>query len=378
MENENKAFRRGLYSMVGTVIGAGTFALPAAMQEMGILAGSIAYWAAALVVLATHLLFLELVTHNKSMVKKRFPGYLEEAFGPWAKKLGYLTQAAQVTGASLAYIILGGEFMYDIAGSLGLPFNILAWQILFWVGGAVTVLYGLKIVAKIESWMTILLVLLLLTTLGPYFIQADATLFFESHWLRVMPLIGIFLFSLFGWGVIPEVHSICGNDKNKTRLAVTIGSLAAAFLMWLFGVFAYASLNGALTDEAASLGIGMPVWLFWLIPAVGFLAVATSFITLNQDFKAMLHLDAGLTKPVAWMIALGSPLFLLFVTSRDFVGTVGFVGAGISSLNGILLCGAAFKFMRGDRKVNFLWRVVAPVACALIFTVVVVWNYAII
>lgn len=280
MPSDAKAFRRATYAMIGTIIGAGTFAIPLAFKEMGILAGSVAYWIVALVILVTHLLFVEAVLWNRGMEKKRLPGYLEMAFGPWFKRFGYLTQAAQVTGACLAYLVLGGDFLAALAGRFGLPDQALLWQFLFWAGGAVVVFVGLKLVARIEAVLTIALVLLLLSAAAVYAPQADPVLFTGVHWGAVMPLLGVFLFSMFGWGVIPEVAAICGHERDKTRLAVAGGSLAAALLMWLFGVFAYAAIGGSLGSDPAELSRGLPEGLFWLIPAVGFLAVATSFITI--------------------------------------------------------------------------------------------------
>ncbi len=375
MENASRSFRHGLYAMIGTIIGAGTFALPAAMKSMGILAGSIAFWLTALVVLATHLIYTELVLHRKSMAKRRFPGYLEVAFGPWAKRFGYLTNAAQVIGACLAYLVIGGEFLSVLAKHAGLPTSILMWQVLFWVGGACVVFVGLKLVSKVEAWMTVVKIGLLLLSIGLFFWKSDATLFFEMNWPEVLPLLGVFLFSLFGWGVIPEVAAICKGDKEKTRLAVAGGSLAAALLMWLFGIFAYAAIGDSLTSNTGDLSFGVPASMFWLIPAVGFFAVATPFLSLTQDFKAMLHLDAGLSKRVAWAVALGSPLVLLLLVSRNFLGTVGFVGAGVSSVNGILMCSAAIKLMRGEKDISYAWRVVVPGICIAVFSVVVVRAY---
>lgn len=375
MTNDKRPFRRATYAMIGTVIGAGTFAIPVAFKSMGILAGSVAYWGVALIVLATHLLFTEAVLYSRGMEHKRFPGYLGLAFGKWAKRVGYFTQAAQVIGACLAYLVLGGEFMAALAERFGLPHQILLWQVVFWAGGAAVVFVGLKLVARIEAWMTIGLILLMLLAIGFFAPQADPSLFWVSHWGSVMPLLGVFLFSLFGWGVISEVGAICDHDRDRTRLAVAAGSLAAALLMWLFGVFAYAAIGGGLGNDPAMLSAGLPSGLFWLIPAVGFLAVATSFITLVQDFKAMLHLDVGLPKKIAWAIALGSPLILLFLTSRDFLSTVGFVGSAISSLNALLLCLMAWKLMsRKPKHINFVWRKIVPFVCAGVFAGVILWE----
>ncbi|MFA4955018.1 MAG: aromatic amino acid transport family protein [Patescibacteria group bacterium] len=370
----SRAFRRSTFAMLGTVIGAGTFGLPAAMQAMGIFVGTLVYWAVALVVLCIHLLYAEIVLRDKSTALHRFPGHLEKAFGSKVKTFGYLTYAAQICGSCLAYLILGGDFLAAVATHLGVYLPVLAWQILFWVGGAAVVFVGLKLVQRVEAWMTVLLIVFLLAVVWFYGGRVDPALFQGGNWHQVMPFVGVFLFSLFGWSVIPEVGAILNFDPRRTRLAVAGGSLAAAFLMWLFGTLVYAGIGARLTSNPADLSLGIPAQFFWLIPLVGFLAVATSFITLIQSFKAMLHLDAGLPKFWSWLTALGIPLFLLLVTSRNFLHTVDFVGAIISSINALLIALLAMKLLKGKDGMQFVWRYVVSGVCAVAFGSVLVWK----
>ncbi len=374
MENQSKAFRKATYAMIGTIVGAGTFALPAALRSMGLLAGSLAYWCIALVVLATDLIYVDVVLHSRSMGHKRFPGYAGAAFGHGAKILAYVTVWAQTMGACLAYLVLGGEFLALLAKHLGLPVQTVLWQLLFWAAGAAVVFVGLKLVARVESWMTLGKILLILLCVAWFAWRSDGTLFYSAHWTAVMPLIGVFLFSLSGWAVVPEVAELCGKDKRRTQLAVAWGALISSMLMWLFGVFVYAALDVTLAANSVDYSSSMPGWLFWLIPLVGFLAVATPFITLSQDFKATLHLDAGLSKHAAWAVTLGGPLILLILTSRNFLSTVDFVGGIVTSLNAVFLCAVAIQLMRHDKNASRLWRSAVPLVCAAAYALVFVWK----
>jgi len=374
MENTSRSFRKAVYAMIGAIVGAGTFALPAAMRSMGILAGSIAFWAVALLVLGTNLVFVEVVLHSRSMGRKRFPGYAEAAFGTWAKWLAYATISAQTMGVNLIYLVLGGDFLSALAKSLGLNVQTIVWQLLFWAAGAAAVFVGLKLVSRVEAWMTMAKIALILVCIAWFASEANGTLFYFASWATVMPLIGVFLFSLSGWPVIPEVAILCGKDKDKTRLAVALGTLVSALLMWLFGVFAFASLGLLLGSDPSSLSLALPLALFWLIPLVGLLVVATPFIYFSQDFKATLHLDAGLPKRAAWALTLGGPLILLFLTSRNFLSSVDFVGSIVTSFDAIFLCIVAMKLMRSDKAVSRTWRVGVPVICAAAYALVFIWK----
>lgn len=373
MSQTNRPFTRAALAMLGTIIGAGTFALPEAFHRMGILAGSVAYWITAAAVLVTHLLYVDVILGSPAQSSRRLPGQAKALLGKWGERVAYVSHPAQIIGACLAYLILGGEFLAVLARAGGLPDRVLTWQILFWAGGAATVFVGLKLVARVEAWLTWTLVALLVLSVLLFLPVADPSLFPGADWGAVAGYLGIFLFALFGWAVIPEVAVLCGRDPVRTRLAVAGGTLGAALLMWLFGVFAYAAIGPSLASAPADLSRAYPAAWAWLLPAVGFLAVATSFITLVQDLKAMLHLDAGLPKPAAWALALGGPLFLLLAVSRDFLGTVGFVGAVITGFNGIFLCFLAVKtFRRRGKALPLMWRVAAPLLCSAVFAFVLI------
>lgn len=367
MKQGTKQFTRATLAMLGTCIGAGVFALPVAFRDMGIFAGSVAFWVCALAVLATHLLYAEVVLRNAKSASHRLPEQAGQLLGPWARWVAYFTHPAQAVLASLAYMILGGEFLSVLAHAVGLPSVVFAWQILFWVGGAATVFFGLKFVTAVESKTSWVLIGLLLVSSGFFFNASDSSLFLTARWGALPGGLGVFLFALFGWQVIPEVFVITNRSPKRTKLAVALGSLSAAFLMWLFAILAYASFGGALGSSPGQLSEAFPSAWAWLLPAVGFFAVTNPFLTLNQDLKAMLHLDARLSKPTAWAIALGMPLVLFIFISRDFLDTVGFSGSILSSINGILICLMAFTACKVSRKRAWVWCAGIPIACITLF-----------
>lgn len=374
MKIANKAFLRATLAMIGTIIGAGIFALPMAMKTAGILAGSIIYWLIVLVILFAHLMYADLILNLPDMRKKRLPGYAEVSLGTWAKYYAYLAHALHTVSACLAYLILAGEFLALLARWLHVYDDVFTWQIIFWLFGAITIFFGLKYVAKIESWLTWGLIAAIILAIFFYVIKADGTLFIETDWLHGIRPIGVFLFSIFGLLVIPEIADICNHDKYKTRLAIGIGTLTSAFVMWLFAVFAYAAMGRDYASHT-QLAFGLPESFFWLIPLVGFLAVATSFLTLTQDFKAMLFLDAKLPKKLAWIIALGSPLLLFLFTTRDFLTTVEFSGFVFSGANGFLVAIMVFAVRDKLYKESNIWRkVVIPCVVASVFLSAVIWR----
>ena len=170
-----------------------------------------------------------------------------------------------------------------------------------------------------------------------------------------------------------------GNYPRVACSAIDAASRGGYFLMSLFAVFVCPSVGSALGANPADLAGGLPATAAWLIPAVGFLAVASVFIILTEDLKAMLHLDLKLSKLAAWAIALGVPPVLLVFVTRDFLGTVGFVGAIFGATNGLLVSWMAIVVgKRGGRNMHVAWRLVVPSLTAAVFLAVLIWRILII
>lgn len=333
MSINKNVFQAGIV-MLGTIIGAGALAIPSVFHTYGLVWGSVLYWGIAAMVACTHMLMMDVVFAHGGKKKIRFPGHVTMEFGKVWGALAFLSHPAQSMGACLAYIILGGDFLYALGGGHLVP-SVLFWQGLFWAGGAVTVILGMKFLARVETRLTWLLVGALIVTSFLFARQADPALFFSLKATWVWAPLGILVFSQFGLSIIPEIIDLSGNQREGALLAIVGGSLMAALLMWIFGVMTYAAAP-ALSDSATSYSTALPQAWWWIIPCVGFLAVATSFLTLMEGLKHTLMYDAKLGKNTATAVSLTSPLFLLLLTSRDFLGTVSFVGGVFSATNGAL------------------------------------------
>jgi amino acid permease len=370
-------FVRAVLTLVGTIMGAGMFAIPAMINKMGLVPASVIYWIIAALVISTHLLFVEIISRTEK--RMRLPGYVGKFLGTWAKYTGVFTQSFQLIGSSLIYLILGGQFLSIIAQRYGFSFPLISWQVVFWFIGGLLVLRALQSVAKIESALTWGLGAITLFMVFFGLTKLDQSRLVFHDWNQSLAPLGIFLFAMFGLTVIPEVHEIANRKIEMTRLVVFVGSFIAALIMWLFGIVMSLAIDlTAASDMEALLGI-FPSWLWWILPVFGLLAVITSYITLTYDLKTMYQIDLKYSHAVSWIISLGAPLVLLFVTSRNLVQTIDTVGAVFTAGLGLLVVIAARQAMVGDKKRKPLWwREIIPLASGILFLGAIVQRLALI
>lgn len=340
--------------LLGTIVGAGVFGLPAMFSLVGFWPGTILFWIIAFVVLATHLLFTEVILYHKQHL--RLSGYAHKVLG---KAVGHFTSVTfplSLLGSCFAYVILGGEFLSALAKLVHIPSDTLAWQLVFLVMGAVIVFFGMKLVSVIEVWGTWALIatMLLVTVLVAPHINSEVIGYMD--WSKFFLPYGVFLFAVGGVSVIAETVELVHYRRHLAYKAVILGSLGAAALSWMFG--SALALAGGLNIEGEAMALVSIVPAGWgfMIPVVGFLAIATSFITVAQALKACLHIDFDLDVRLSWTLTFFLPFALLLLTRRDFLATIGLIGTLFGGLNGIVIAIMAFVVLRkqGDRVQSWL------------------------
>lgn len=346
--DRGRTILRATLTMIGTIIGAGVFALPELFARVGLIPGTLLFLFVTGIVLATHVLYLEITLAVKK--RMRLVGYAKQELGVVGHWISIWTYTFHIIGANLAYLMLGGGFLAILFGQLLPSWTMFVWQAVFWAFGSLMVFGGLRFVAKIESAAVWLLI-------GAMFVVACITLqSFDvsraavADWPKFFFPFGAFLFALSGFTAINEVSELVGRRRVPSLTAVVGGTLIAALLSWLFGIgMAYAGGGGSRLPETLMSVLPMPA--AWLIPLVGFFAVITSFIMISEDMEACLHLDFALSRRTAWFVTILAPLAVLLTTQRDFIQTVGAVGAVFGGINGLLIAAIAGK-MKQQKKIS--------------------------
>ncbi|MBU2566219.1 hypothetical protein KKG46_01520 [Patescibacteria group bacterium] len=371
-------------NLLGTIVGAGVFGLPAVFAETGILGGSLLYIGIITISIIIHLLYVEVILGVRG--SHRIPGYALKLIGPKSYWIAVFSNFLKMAGTSLAYIILGGEFLSIFASGIGVWDNSFVWSLLFWVTGSIIVFFGLRFVSHIESDLTAILIGFMIFSAIVLFPFFDWNMVAEIHAHKFAMAIGIMFFSVTGMTVLPETVEIASRKRRPTQIGVSLGIIFAGIFSWIFGVSITLAYPGI--SDVRGIQLAFPPIFWWLIPLIGILAVGTSFITFTQAFKNMMHFDLKVPKLPSWLISVGMPILLYLFVSRNFLATIGFIGSVLTAINGFIVCLCAYKvlqkpkrfkswidkFLPGSPKtrgaLNSFWQAVAiPMMFVLLFII---------
>ena len=267
-----KDFLKALAVFIGTIIGVGIFALPYVASKAGFFIILFYFLLISGIAIVVHLIFGEICLGTKGL--HRLPGYVEKYLGAGWKNLSFLLIWLGLTGASLAYLIIGGEFLkFFFAPIFG--GNTLIYTLIFFAAGSYLIFRGIKSVFQIElSLLFIFFAILIIFFLKAMpFINLDYLKTIDWEFLA-FPY-GVILFSLCGSAIIPELKEILRGDRQKLRRVIVSGILIAA-IAYLFFVFIIFGTCGVHTSEEAIsgfaftlgdgiIGLGFYLWNYCLL-----------------------------------------------------------------------------------------------------------------
>ena len=333
---------KGIGMMAGMIFGAGIFVLPFMFSRSGLFWGLVHFVVAFLVILILNFLYAEVAYYTKG--KHRFTGYTEIFLGKTAKLFAFLSTLFSYYGSLLIYGLLGGIFLSNFFQN-GDSHKTTASMVFFIIGGILAA-FNLRKIGAINFYLTIPLFgfVVYLAAIAFPFIKAENFLMnlnfnFNNGWF--LPY-GIWIFTLSGSAVIPEVRDIFSKSPIKDfKRVILISLVLCAFFSLIFGLAVWGASNNNTTEDALS---GMVKVLgnnaFLIGSLVGFMAVFTSFLALAADMRSIFKYDYNIPRFWAWLLVVIPPVALFFLGATDFVKILGFVGAlglGIGGVFTILM-----------------------------------------
>lgn len=340
--------------MIGTIIGAGMFALPYAVVRVGIFWGVFHLFFTFCILTLIHIFYSIVVSATPG--KHRLPGYARIHLGVGAERFAFFSAFGGFYGALLVYGILGGIFLSRL-----FPFfegGAVRFTFLFFVVGALVLLCNIRHVGELNFFLTFILIAVVgvfAFLLLPHMEFSNFQII--SHRATWFLPYGIFLFAFAGASAVPDAAETFYRGQQASGghfRRVLVLSTGIPLLVYLVFITSVVGVSGQATSPDAIFGLeaflGKRAVLLGSL--VGFLAVFTSYIALGLDLKNMFRYDMGVSSLVAWAGVAAIPPILFFAGINDFVSLIGLVGAVAIGIDGILILLSALHVCRtGSRCV---------------------------
>ncbi|MEK9131281.1 MAG: aromatic amino acid transport family protein [Patescibacteria group bacterium] len=345
-----KQWLRAVGTMIATVVGVGVFGLPSVFSRAGFLLGLAELVALTAVLVILTLMYAELTMDTPG--RHRFVTYIGRYLGPFGKWLAQVTFVGSVFGASLAFTIIGGDFLSRL--SVGRLAPAVASIVVWLIVGALA-FGGFKAVSRLVVWIILSLLVLyaiLISSALPAF-QLPNLLAVSSDPLAFFIPYGVIIFSLTGMGAIPEMHDLFGRHKRRLPQAI-LAAYAVIFLLYAVFIASVIGAAGPLTspDVLVSLAPYVSHVVLTLGAVLGTISVISIFTMLGAETVNLFQIDFGMSRRSAWLLTFGIPLIMFLLGMRQFIPVIGFVGGLFSGLIGILIILAYERLKKTTTKKN--------------------------
>lgn len=286
--------------------------------------------------MAINLIFGEIVLRTKEI--HQFTGYAEIYLSKGTRILASFAWFLSIYGALLAYIIISGNFLFNLFISQFYldPFVFSIW---FFAFAALVVLAGLRTVAQFEFFMVLFFTLIVFLIFGfgvpKIELQNLATLFNQEFWF--LPY-GILLFAFAGFSAIPIQRELVKNNTKALKKAILWGSLVPMILYLVFAL-SVVGISGDTTspDVVSGLREFFDYRIVSLVSLFGLLAITTSFLALSVTLIETFRLDYGFSRFNAWATTCFVPFILFWFGVRNFIEVISLAGSVAIGIEGIIL-----------------------------------------
>lgn len=331
------------------IIGVGMFGIPFSFFQSGFLLGIAELLLLTAVVATLHSAYGDVVLATGGF--HRLPGYARLYFGRPAGWLALASALFGIVGTLLVYLVVGAVFLNNLASPFLPESNEFLWAAIMAGLGILIIRFPTKKEAVINGVLTVCLIAFIAVLVVVLLPRADPRNLGGIRWSGAFVPYGVLLFSLAGGTVIPDVVAYLGKRPAASRRAIVVGSVIPG-LVYAFFAAAVLGVAGARVSREAIAGL-VPLigpWVSQWGNLIGFLAVFTSYIVLSASFEALLHLDLGVGRTAAWLIAGGIPFFAYLSGVTDFIRIIGFVGAIGVGIDGTLVLAMRLAAGRVARK----------------------------
>jgi len=368
METKRRNFFSAVFTLVGTIIGAGVLGLPYVFAQSGFLIG--AFWLIFLGVVMTFLnLWIGEITLRTKQIHQ-LTGYAEKYLGKTARNIMLIAIIIGVYSALLAYLIGEGQSLSRLFfGNTGYAF---LFGLVFWGVMAILLQGGLSRLKSLEFWSVIFILAALFFSFLFLLPDVNKENLVQTNFTNVFFPFGIVLFALLGFNSVPELTREIGKNRKMLKKVIIIGSLIPIVSYLMFSFVIVGVLGGSVSEVSTISFSGLFGKLLILF---GIFTMMTSFFVLSFALRDSFIFDFNKKKFSFLYVSIVPLLLYLFVSFFDLAGFVRILGLGgviSGGLTGILILLMVRKAqIKGDVKPEYSipinWFIIAILT--LIFVV---------
>ncbi|KXK08881.1 MAG: Tryptophan/tyrosine permease family protein [Microgenomates bacterium OLB22] len=335
-------------TLVGSIIGAGILAIPAAVAQTGFFIGFWIILITGIISAVRHVMLAEVTLRTKHI--HQLPGYVGIYLGKKAQWFTTLIYGMAHYGSLLAYCVGLGTILSSFFGG-----SVFLWGGVYYIALSLGAYHGISFVKRYELYLSSL-VLILVVFIG--FFAFDKLKFDHFVYMKperwIVPY-GVLLFAFSGAFAIPQMRETLRGHEMHFKPAVYVASIITCIVYLLFTVMTL-GVTGQETTAVATIGLGQKIGPFMLIlgNVLAFFTMSTSFMTVANGFVGMYEYDFGFSHRKAWLYALLPSLLLFAFGFRDFVLILSFVGGILTTLITVMIVMTFWKARHiGSRHPEF-------------------------
>ena len=382
----DKKFIMAVATLVGTIIGAGVLGIPYAISQSGFIPGIIILIILGFAVLTINLCIGEVALRTRG--RHQLPGYAEKYLGKWGKRIMSFSIIFGIYGALTAYFIGGGNVLADIFGLtnwsfpfLGFEFSAaLLFSICFFVILATLIYLGLKSVGNTEIIFGGIMLVIILIIIGWGFFHIDSGNLAGYNPTQLFFPYGVILFAFVGAAAVPEIKSICTNNKRLIKRAIILGSSIPLIIYGLFALVVIGA-TGTSTGQIATTTLGNVVGgkiMELLGNLFAIFSMSTSFLALGLALLWVYDLDLHRSRNVAFLLTVSIPFLIGIAGITSFIQALAITGGIAGGIEGILIILMFWKAKKlGDRKPEYTINLpkILGVALMIMFALGILYQF---
>lgn len=348
-----------IFTLVGTIIGAGILGIPSVIARAGYFTGVFIILAMAVFFGYTYLNLGEAILRTKG--EHQLPGLAEKYLGKKGKSLFFIAMLMSSYGSMIAYLLASGQALRNLFSGFftltGIFNNPLLYSGIFFIILSLLIIKGLNVIEDSEILITGFLLLSVFLIFVLSLFEFDPVNLTPLDLSKLFIPYGAIFFAFMGFNSIPEAIRIL--KKRKKMIPFTL-IMAVVIPMIAYLVFSTAIIGvmGSETNELATVGLEQKLGPSMLIIGSLFLlfSVTTSFLAIGFAQKNVFNIDYKMSKLFSWFLACGLP-FIFFVLIRNFMGFVNVLsisGAVFGGIMAALIIIISYKAKHeGKRKPEF-------------------------